>query len=86
MHQEAFLIPRYAIMVIQSEPLFLAQNCTAWSVLTTAVAKVARLTKEAMMSTLLLLTAVVLILWLGMVLIFDPDGFRSARPTRATAD
>lgn len=25
MHQEALLIPRYVIMVIQSEPLFLAQ-------------------------------------------------------------
>ena len=30
------------------------------------------------MSTLLMLTATVLILWLGLVLIFDPDGFRSA--------
>lgn len=38
------------------------------------------------MSNLLMLTAIVLIFWLGMVLILDPDGFRSARPTRATAD
>jgi hypothetical protein len=32
---------------------------------------------------LLMLTATVLILWLGLVLFFDPDGFGAARPHRS---
>jgi hypothetical protein len=32
---------------------------------------------------LLVLTATVLILWLSLVLLFDPDGFGAARPHRS---
>jgi hypothetical protein len=32
---------------------------------------------------LLMLTAAVLILWLSLVLFFDPDGFGAARPHRS---
>jgi hypothetical protein len=32
---------------------------------------------------LLISTAIVLILWLSLVLVFDPDGFAAARPHRS---
>jgi hypothetical protein len=35
------------------------------------------------MSMLLILTATVLILWLSLVLFFDPDGFSAPRPRRS---